>query len=123
MLPGISTIFNKLFPKLSWALIYRFMDVSHTMEKDSNEEAVAFLHKSTRAETDSAFGNDDGQRTWARSWLSLRLLVEVVMASAIVYLLAFRATPTRHLRRTPVPDCKLIAAYLIEKACYHGSKC
>ncbi|KAH7412050.1 hypothetical protein DE146DRAFT_642107 [Phaeosphaeria sp. MPI-PUGE-AT-0046c] len=73
------------------------------MKTERDEEAEAFLRESSESEDVPAAMNS--QRTaWARSRSYIRFFFELAMAATIVFLIFFRAPPTKTLRRTPVPD-------------------
>lgn len=74
------------------------------MKPERDEEAEAFLRESSENEDVPATLNSK-PTAWARSRSYIRLFLEIAMAATIVFLLFFRAPPTKALRRTPVPDC------------------
>jgi hypothetical protein len=76
------------------------------MKTEHDEEAEAFLEQ-PHASEDIPTATNRKLNIWARSRTYIRLLVEVAMALTIVYLLFFRAPPSRNLRRSPVPECTL----------------
>jgi hypothetical protein len=74
------------------------------MKTEHDEEAEAFLdqpHERDHVPTTAT----KKRSIWTRSWPYVRLFLEIAMAATIVFLLFFRAPPTRTLRRSPVPDC------------------
>ncbi|KAH7069800.1 hypothetical protein BKA63DRAFT_88941 [Paraphoma chrysanthemicola] len=72
--------------------------------KEGSEEQEAFLHDPNSYERDAYLESDNKTKALGHSWLNWRLLLEGVLLSIVVFLLASRAMPTRHLRRTPVPE-------------------
>jgi hypothetical protein len=75
------------------------------MKTQHDEEAEAFLDQPQEGEDVPT--TNKKQNTWARSWSYIRLFLEIAMAATIVFLLFFRAPPSRNLRRSPVPERKL----------------
>jgi hypothetical protein len=69
------------------------------MKNQHDEEAEAFLDQPEDVPT-----INKKRDTWARSWSYIRLVLEIAMAATIVFLLFFRAPPSRNLRRSPVPE-------------------
>jgi hypothetical protein len=65
------------------------------MKREVDEEAEAFLE-----------GTQERKKVtkWARSWAYARIVLEIGMAATVIFLLFFRAPPSRTLRRSPVPD-------------------
>jgi hypothetical protein len=74
------------------------------MKHEDSGEAEAFLDHPQNGE-DVANTMNKRRSNWTRSWFYIRLVLEIAMAATIVFLLFFRAPPSRTLRRTPVPDC------------------
>jgi hypothetical protein len=74
------------------------------MKTEHDEEAEAFLDEPLESE-DVPITATKKRSVWERSRPYIRLFVEVGMAATIVFLLFFRAPPSKTLRRTPVPDC------------------
>ncbi|KAL5121553.1 hypothetical protein ACEQ8H_000625 [Pleosporales sp. CAS-2024a] len=73
------------------------------MKHDHGEEAEAFLDQPVDRE-DAPRTGQKKRSSCAPSWSYARLVVDVAMAATIVFLLFFRAPPSRNLRRSPVPD-------------------
>jgi hypothetical protein len=74
------------------------------MKTEHDEEAEAFLDEPLDSEDVSTIATKK-RSLWARSRSYIRLFIEIGMAATIVFLLFFRAPPSRTLRRSPVPDC------------------
>lgn len=73
--------------------------------KHEIDEEESFLSESRGSEELPTSGTGDKHRSFARAkWCYPRLLLEIGMAAAIVYLL-LRAPPDQHIRKTPVPQC------------------
>jgi hypothetical protein len=73
------------------------------MKPEHDEEAEAFLD-SPRDNEHVPITINQKRSAWARSWSYIRIVLEIAMAAAIVFLLFFRAPPSRNIRRSPVPD-------------------
>jgi hypothetical protein len=74
------------------------------MKTEHDEEAEAFLdqpHQGDHVPTPAT----KKRSIWTQSRSYIRLFLEIAMAATIVFLLFFRAPPSRTLRRSPVPDC------------------
>lgn len=78
------------------------------MKHEHNEEAEAFLDQPQDGEQVPTVPTRK-RSTWALSWSYIRVVLEIAMAATIVFLLFFRAPPSRTIRRSPVPDCMSIA--------------
>jgi hypothetical protein len=86
---------------LWFALLFHYMPI---MKTEHDEEAEAFLDEPLDSEDVSTIATKK-RSLWARSRSYIRLFIEIGMAATIVFLLFFRAPPSRTLRRSPVPDC------------------
>jgi hypothetical protein len=74
---------------------------------ESSEETQGFL-QSPVSEDDLVHSVGGGNR-WKKVTRYLRILLELAMASSLAVLLFFRANPANeNLRRSPVPQCKLV---------------
>jgi hypothetical protein len=73
------------------------------MKPERDEEAEAFLD-SPRDNEHVPITITQKKSTWAKSWSYIRIALEIAMAATIVFLLFFRAPPSRTIRRSPVPD-------------------
>jgi hypothetical protein len=73
------------------------------MKTEHDEEAEAFLE--SRGSEDLPTIANRKNNMWKQSWTYIRVLVELAMAVTIVYLLFFRAPPSRNIRKSPVPEC------------------
>ncbi|KAF2026568.1 hypothetical protein EK21DRAFT_92312 [Setomelanomma holmii] len=73
------------------------------MKHEADEEAEAFLAQPDPNDISHA-SVESRKKGWTQYLLNWRLLFEIALVSAVVYLIILlRTTPTKHLRRTPVP--------------------
>jgi hypothetical protein len=74
---------------------------------ETSEESQAFLKPSV---SDDGLVHPIGAGDlWKKVTRYLRILLEIAMASSLALLLFFRASSTNeNLRRSPVPQCKLV---------------
>jgi len=75
-----------------------------TMKHEHNDEAEAFLDQPHDGENTPTITTRKIS-TWVPSWSYIRVVLEIAMAATIVFLLFFRGSPSRTIRRSPVPDC------------------
>jgi hypothetical protein len=73
------------------------------MKSTMDDEAEAFLDQPDESEG-SLIAINKKPSQWAAWWPRLRLVIEIAMASSIIFLLFFRTPPDRRLRRSPVPE-------------------
>jgi hypothetical protein len=73
-------------------------------KNEPDEEGQAFLPISRNSEDVPTPLRESRETRW-RVWWHLRILLELAMATTIIFLLFFRSVPERHtIRKTPVPQ-------------------